>query len=53
MIRALVKELRAHFVFSRIVTGDLDLMTPKNNRVLPYITTNISAKFLKISPSGT
>jgi hypothetical protein len=32
-------------VFSRIAPGDLDLdpMMPKNNRVLPYIMTNISA----------
>jgi hypothetical protein len=26
-------------------------MTRKNNRVLPYIMTNISPKFLKISPA--
>jgi hypothetical protein len=33
--------------------GDLDLdpMMPKNNRVLPYMMTNISAK--KISPNFT
>jgi hypothetical protein len=34
--------------------GDLDLdLDPmsKNNRVLPYMMTNISAKFSKISPS--
>jgi hypothetical protein len=35
--------------FHVVPPGDLDPMMPKNNRVLPYMMTNISAKFQKIS----
>jgi hypothetical protein len=49
-IRPLVKELQHILCFDVAPAGDLDLgpMMPKNNTVLPYMMTNISAN-LKLS----
>jgi hypothetical protein len=44
-IRPIVKELEHNLDFNIVPPDDLDPRMPKNNRVLPYMMTNISAKF--------